>query len=280
MQHQCDKTSFMTLQTATNATPTPGSAEPHPAPAPAHQRPASATLHVLPWLDPVSDSQGHNPLSLYVEFFWLPVLGPTSIFLLRRLALMLDESPQGLALSQHQLANEIGLGKWQGENSPLNRSIIRCHKFKLALFTKGLPPKPRSAKHIDMHPGDTHINTHPDMHPTPQPAKAALRPTQPAKSALQPTQPTLYVRRFIPEVSSRLLGKLPKRLQILHRSWHQQTQTPDPQHQSRHLALALLESGNTPANAEQQLLEWNFHPALISDSLSWARSHQTKNLPT
>jgi hypothetical protein len=36
-------------------------------------------LRVEPWPDPVIDEVGHDPRSSYVETFWLPVLGPTTI---------------------------------------------------------------------------------------------------------------------------------------------------------------------------------------------------------
>jgi hypothetical protein len=36
-------------------------------------------LCVEPWHDPVIDEVGHDPRSTYVETFWLPVLGPTTI---------------------------------------------------------------------------------------------------------------------------------------------------------------------------------------------------------
>lgn len=36
-------------------------------------------LLVVPWNDPVCDQLGMDPRSAYVERFWLPLLGPTSI---------------------------------------------------------------------------------------------------------------------------------------------------------------------------------------------------------
>lgn len=38
-----------------------------------------ATLAIRPWPDPVIDTLGHDPRSLYVERFWLPTLGPPSL---------------------------------------------------------------------------------------------------------------------------------------------------------------------------------------------------------
>jgi hypothetical protein len=38
-----------------------------------------AALTILPWPDPLLDTIGHDPRSLYAETFWLPVLGPTTV---------------------------------------------------------------------------------------------------------------------------------------------------------------------------------------------------------
>ena len=39
------------------------------------------TLTIKPWPDPLIDTIGHDPRSLYVETFWLPTLGPTALLL-------------------------------------------------------------------------------------------------------------------------------------------------------------------------------------------------------
>ena len=44
------------------------------------------TLTIKPWPDPLIDTIGHDPRSLYVETFWLPTLGPTVLLLMRHLA--------------------------------------------------------------------------------------------------------------------------------------------------------------------------------------------------
>ena len=56
-------------------------------------------LRVTPWGDPIIDRLGHDPRSLYVEKFWLGVLGPTTILLLRHCAQSLEESPEGFDLN-------------------------------------------------------------------------------------------------------------------------------------------------------------------------------------
>ena len=55
-------------------------------------------LTVEAWPDPVIDELGHDPRSAYVERFWLGVLGPSTVWLLRRLADQFDRQPDGFEL--------------------------------------------------------------------------------------------------------------------------------------------------------------------------------------
>src|SRR4029079_11787921 len=67
------------------------------------------SLTIRPWPDDVIDALGHDPRSAYVERFWLGVLGPSAIWLLRRLASGLDAEPAGFALPLADTAQSIGL---------------------------------------------------------------------------------------------------------------------------------------------------------------------------
>ena len=86
-------------------------------------------LKILPWSDPVTDSVGYDPRSLYVEMFWLPILGPSCIWLLRRLAMWLEKNPDGFKMSSSDFAQEIGLGKNNKKSQPLKRTLSRCAHF-------------------------------------------------------------------------------------------------------------------------------------------------------
>src|SRR5262245_42123366 len=66
-------------------------------------------LTVRPWPDPVIDTVGHDPRSVYVEQFWLSVLGPSTVLLFRRLALLFDLAPDGFSLDLGQTAAALGL---------------------------------------------------------------------------------------------------------------------------------------------------------------------------
>lgn len=89
-------------------------------------------LLVVAWREPVVDALGFDPRSTYVERFWLPLLGPTSTWLLRRLAAEFDHQPDGFSLDAVDCARSIGIGNRGGRNGPFHRSIERCVRFGLA----------------------------------------------------------------------------------------------------------------------------------------------------
>ena len=96
---------------------------------PAAERP---WIRVERWLDPVIDEVGHDPRSAYVETFWLPVLGPSTIWLLRHLATRLEESPEGIDLDLEETARALGLGERLSQNAPFARTLKRCVDFDMA----------------------------------------------------------------------------------------------------------------------------------------------------
>jgi len=94
--------------------------------------PPTLTLSVESWSDPVIDQLGHDPRSAYVEKFWLPILGPSSVWLLRRLADGLDRHPDGFELDLVDTAQSLGVGMRGGRNAPLLRTFERCCRFGAA----------------------------------------------------------------------------------------------------------------------------------------------------
>jgi hypothetical protein len=89
------------------------------------------TLAIRPWPDPVIDQVGHDPRSAYVERFWLGILGPSTTWLLRRVAAGLEASPGGFDLPLEETARALGLGG-TGRQSPFFRALGRCCQFELA----------------------------------------------------------------------------------------------------------------------------------------------------
>jgi len=121
-------------------------------------------LLVRPWLDPVLDNLGHDPRSPYVERFWLAVLGPSCLFLLRRLAGGLERSPDGFELNPYQWAGELGLGMKGGKHGPFWRAIERGCRFHAAqrngdllVVRRRLPPlTARQVGRLPQHLGQAH----------------------------------------------------------------------------------------------------------------------------
>ncbi len=95
-------------------------------------RPMVESLQVQPWADPLIDRLGHDPRSVYVEQFWLGILGPSTVWLLRHCASRFDSSPDGFDLPLADVAGALGLGHKGGRNSPLARSILRACRFGAA----------------------------------------------------------------------------------------------------------------------------------------------------
>lgn len=89
-------------------------------------------LVVEPWLDPVVDEVGHDPRSRYVERYWLPVLGPSTTWMMRRFATYLEDAPGGVEVDVEELARSLGIGERLGPNSPFARTLKRCVDFQMA----------------------------------------------------------------------------------------------------------------------------------------------------
>lgn len=113
--------------------------------------PAPETIRIVGWPDPVIDRLGYDPRSLYVETFWLGILGPTCTWLMRRFAAGLDDDPDGFDLDLADTARALGLGDRPGRQSPFRRALARCVTFEMArrqgsttlAVRRRIPPMPR-----------------------------------------------------------------------------------------------------------------------------------------
>lgn len=108
-------------------------------------------LRVRPWDDPQLQRRGHDPRSAYVERFWIAILGPSAVWLLRLLAREFDELAPGndLRLDLDSTAKRLGLQHRGGRGSTFMRTIERCTIFGIAHFDdavlmvrRRLPPVP------------------------------------------------------------------------------------------------------------------------------------------
>jgi hypothetical protein len=92
----------------------------------------SEQLKVVPWVDDLIDRAGFDPRSAYVERFWLSIIGPSTTWLLRRVAAGFDANPDGFDLPLGETARALGLGDRSGRNSTLLRTVNRTIQFELA----------------------------------------------------------------------------------------------------------------------------------------------------
>lgn len=95
----------------------------------------------------------------------------------------------------------------------------------------------------------------------------------------QPHGTTLAVRRKVPPLNRRQVGRLPASLQAQHLALQQAELERPPfeemRQRTRRLALSLIEIGEDIQSAERHLLRWGYHPALSREAASWAwQRHQ------
>jgi len=89
---------------------------------------------VVRWVPDVDQASDHHALSDYVESFWLPVLGPSTILLVRFLARSLVLSPMGFDLDVAETARALGLSERTGRHAPFMRTVSRAVDFALIRF--------------------------------------------------------------------------------------------------------------------------------------------------
>jgi hypothetical protein len=92
----------------------------------------SDRLRIVPWHDPVIDQRGYDPRSEYTEWFWLAIVGPSTVWLLRRTAATFDHRPEGFELEVPECAAALGLTGGAGQNATVLRTLRRACQFQLA----------------------------------------------------------------------------------------------------------------------------------------------------
>lgn len=191
------------------------------------------TIIVSPWRDPVIDVRGHDPRSLYAERFWLPIVGPSSVWLIRHVATAFDalapdqidgdaSAEPAIALDLDAVAMALGVGLRAGRQRPIIRSIGRLVHFGVARVV-----------------GLNHLE----------------------------------VRRRLPPLARRHLDRLSPDLKAAHDRWAVDEAAPvmlDQQRRARELALSLIELGEDTGSVERQLLRWRFGPSLADAAVTWA----------
>lgn len=95
-------------------------------------------LTVHRWEDATLEEHGVSVRSPYAERFWLPILGPSSLLVLRRVAVdLLTSGGQPIVYDLATLGAELGLpGKGKGigtRNSALARTLARLVRYGAAV---------------------------------------------------------------------------------------------------------------------------------------------------
>jgi hypothetical protein len=92
---------------------------------------AGSAIRVVPLAGRAGLAHGHfGPDDAYVEAVWLPVLGPASFVVWRRLARDATSVP-ALDTSLERLAAATGLGSARGTQSGVARALRRLERFGL-----------------------------------------------------------------------------------------------------------------------------------------------------
>jgi hypothetical protein len=90
------------------------------------------------------------------------------------------------------------------------------------------------------------------------------------------------VRRAVPPVNRRHVGRLPAPLQEEHRAWAERALAEPPvaiaRRRARRLAFTLLEQGDDLDHVERVLHDIGFHPSICRESAAWAHDRHRQAL--
>ncbi len=102
-------------------------------------------IRVVEWPVAAPNSTDHDPRSTYVELFWLGILGPTAVWLMRHLARRLDETASldsgdagpGVWIEIEETARAIGLASGRQRSAAFARTVDRLIRFNMATTVNG-----------------------------------------------------------------------------------------------------------------------------------------------
>jgi hypothetical protein len=89
------------------------------------------SVRLIEWTDPTFEIRGVDARSVYAEQFWLPVLGPSAMWLVRHCAWRLERSPGGVDIVLAEVARSVGLGERMGRRAPFFRTLERAIDFSM-----------------------------------------------------------------------------------------------------------------------------------------------------
>lgn len=96
--------------------------------------PAAPVLVVEALPDSVVEAMGHDPRSAYAHDYWLPILGPSALAVIRKLIERLEADGERTTVDVAELAASVGLGSSTTvtRNSRIVATLNRLCQFGLA----------------------------------------------------------------------------------------------------------------------------------------------------
>lgn len=87
--------------------------------------------NILPITDPSRDPDNFDPRSEYAENFWLPVLGPSTMWFMRKVADRFDHEPDGFELDLLDTSRSLGITGSGGRSNAFHRALNRAVSFHM-----------------------------------------------------------------------------------------------------------------------------------------------------
>jgi hypothetical protein len=91
----------------------------------------SATFRLVRSIAPEPKNGSLLTDPLFLEIFWLPILGPAATMLLRRFRMYLEVQPDGVSIDLNDIGRELGIGTAEGKHAPVRRALSRLLQFGL-----------------------------------------------------------------------------------------------------------------------------------------------------
>lgn len=89
-------------------------------------------IAVRPWTGGQDDGCRYDAGDVYVETYWLPILGPSAVLAVRRIAMWLAAEPTGVSIDLVELGASLGVGTGTGRHTQINRTLTRLIDFGVA----------------------------------------------------------------------------------------------------------------------------------------------------